>query len=105
MYARVTMLEIDTARMSVDAALRTYVDTVLPSVKEQPGYEGIYMLSTPEGKGLVMTLWASEEEADAASPVGFYADVLEQFVTLFRSPPGRERYQVDYMEVPAAVSS
>lgn len=105
MYARVTMLEIDTTRMSVEAALKTYVDAVLPDVKAQPGYAGIYMLDTPEGKGLVMTLWDSEEAADASSPVGFYADVLEQFVTIFKSPPGRERYRVEYVEapVPAAI--
>jgi hypothetical protein len=105
MYARVTMLEIDTARMSVEAALKTYVDAVLPDVKSQPGYLGIYMLDTPEGKGLVMTLWDSEEAADASSPVGFYAGVLEQFVTIFKSPPGRERYRVEYVEapVPAAI--
>ena len=103
MYARVTMLEIDTARVSVETALKTYVDNVLPDVKAQPGYDGILMMSTPDGKGLVVTFWATEEAAEAASPTGFYADVLEQFVTLFKSPPGRERYQVDYAEVPAPV--
>jgi hypothetical protein len=100
MYARVTMLEIDTARLSVESALKTYVDEVLPDVRSQPGYDGIYMLSTPEGKGLVITLWDDEQAAEASSPVGFYADVLEQFVTFFKSPPGRDRYRVDYMEVP-----
>ena len=30
------------------------------------------------------------------------ADVLEKFVTLFKSPPGRERYEVLYREVPTA---
>lgn len=105
MFARVTILEIDTTRISVEDALHTYVQTVLPDVRQQPGYEGIYMLSTPEGRGLVMTLWASEEDAEASSPVGFYADVLEQFVTLFKSPPGRERYEVLYTEVPAPAIS
>lgn len=105
MYARVTMLEIDTTRIGVQDALKTYVDSVLPDVRSQPGYEGIYMLSTPEGRGLVLTLWASEEAADASSPAGFYADVLEKFVTLFKSPPGRERYEVLYTEVPAPAIS
>lgn len=101
MYARVTVLEIDTTRISVGSALQTYLEHVLPDVRKQPGYEGIYMLSTAEGKGIVMTLWATEADADASSPVGFYADVLEQFVTLFKSPPGRERYEVVYTEAPA----
>lgn len=103
MYARVTMLEIDTTRVSVEGALQTYVERVLPEVRKQSGYEGIYMLSTPDGEGLVMTLWSDEASADASSPVGFYADVLASFVTLFKSPPGRERYEVRYSEVPAPV--
>jgi hypothetical protein len=95
------MLEIDTTRVSVEEARQTYIDTVLPDVRSQPGYEGIYMLSTPEGKGLVLTLWSTEDAAEASAPIGFYADVLEQFVTFFKSPPGRERYRVEYVEAPA----
>lgn len=100
MYARVTILEIDTTRLSVNDALHVYIDQVLPDVRAQAGYEGIYMLGTPEGKGLVMTLWSTEEAAEASSPTGFYASVVEQFITLFRSPPGRERYEVMYSEAP-----
>ncbi|SEO84621.1 hypothetical protein [Trujillonella endophytica] len=101
MYARVTVLEIDTTRVSVDAALETYLEKALPELRKQNGYEGIYMLSTPEGRGLVMTLWSTAEAADVSSPVGFYADVLSEFVTVFKAPPGRECYQVRFADVPA----
>jgi len=105
MFARVTMLEIDTMRVSVDEALRTFVETALPDLRQQPGYEGIVMLSTPEGKGLVVSLWAGEQEAEASSPEGFYAEVLAKFVTFFKSPPGRDRYEVLYTELPAPAIS
>ena len=47
---------------------------------------------------MVMTLWASREAADDALASGFWAAQVEQFVTLFRSPPGRDGYDVVYME-------
>ena len=58
-----------------------------PQLREQPGYEGVYVLTTPEGKGLIMTFWETEEAADGRYR-GFYAEQLERYVTLFSSPPG-----------------
>jgi len=101
MYARVTLLEIDTVRFDMDEALELYKEQVLPKLQEQPGYEGAYVLTTPEGKGLIMSLWETEDAADASAGTGFYAEVLEQFMTLFRSPPGRERYEVVFTDAPA----
>ena len=98
MYARVTLLEIDTERVDVDDALTLYREQVMPDLRQQPGYEGVYVLATPEGRGLIMSLWASEEAADASAQSGFYSDVLARFVTLFRSPPGRERYEVRFVD-------
>ncbi len=94
MYARVTLLEVDTERVPVHDALETYERAVLPDVRAQPGFRGCYVLSTTEGKGLILTFWDTEEQAAATGESGFYPDVLRQYVTLFRSPPGRERYEV-----------
>ena len=52
------------------------------------------MLATPEGKGVLMSLWDTEAQAAAEGDQRFYADALGQFATLFRAPPGRERYEV-----------
>lgn len=104
MFARVTLLEIDTERVTVADALQTYESEVLPEVRRQSGYAGVYVLSTPEGKGLVMTLWSTEEQASADGRAGFYEDVLARFVTVFRAPPGRERYEVALAEAPVPVS-
>ena len=52
-----------------------------------------------------VTLWRDEESADAGLVGGrsFYAEQLEKFVTIYRSPPGREHYDVVVADLPAAV--
>ena len=66
MYARITLLELDPLRFDVAAALERFQELVLPELREQHGYEGVYLLASPEGKGVVITLWASEEDAESA---------------------------------------
>jgi hypothetical protein len=98
MYSRVTLLEVDTIRTSMDNALGLFTEHVLPDLKEQAGYEGVLVLSTPEGKGMIVSFWESEAAADAAAP--FATGALEQNMTLFRSPPGREHYEVAFADLP-----
>lgn len=97
MYSRVTQLEIDTVRIDVDDAVEVFREEVLPLLREQEGYEGAYVLATEEGKGLLVTFWDTPE---AAAETAFYAAQLERYVTLFRSPPGRERYEVVVADAP-----
>lgn len=94
MFARVTQLEIDTVRTSVDEALAMFEADVLPILRSQPGYRGVYVLSTNTGSGMLISFWDTAEHANAEGESGFYADVLSKYVTLFKSPPGRERYEV-----------
>jgi heme-degrading monooxygenase HmoA len=98
----VTLLEIDTVRMDMLAALKMYEDQVMPELKEQPGYRGALVLTTPEGKGVLVTFWETKENAEAGGDTGFYPATLERYMTLFRSPPGRERYEVAFAELPLA---
>lgn len=101
MYARVTLLELDPVRVSVDDAVGMYETEVLPQLRAQDGYEGAYVLTTPEGRALLMTLWQSEDAAMKSSAQAFYSEQLERYMTLFRAPPGRERYQVVVADMPA----
>ncbi len=50
-----------------------------------------------------MTFWETEEAADAGivGSRSFYAEQIEKFVTLYRSPPGREMYNVVLADAPA----
>lgn len=104
MFARLTLLEIDTMRVSVDGAVDLFRDAILPELQQQPGYAGVVVMSTPNGSGALLSLWRSAEEADAGGLSGWYPEVLEKYMTLFTSPPGRERYEVAFSELPATMT-
>jgi heme-degrading monooxygenase HmoA len=104
MYARVTQLEIDTIRIDMSAAFEMYKAEVMPELREQPGYLGVVVLTTEEGKGILISLWETPAAADAGGDARWYTEVLEKYVTIFRSPPGRERYEVAFAEMPIGTS-
>jgi hypothetical protein len=101
MFARTTLLEIDTLRVSLDEALETFRTLVLPRLHEQAGFLGVYAMTTPEGRAMLVTFWETAEQADASAAGGWYPDVLAEFTTLFKAPPGREKYEVRVAEPPA----
>jgi hypothetical protein len=98
-FARVTMLEIDTLRVSVDDALALFEEGVMPGLRDQAGFLGVYAMNTPEGKALLMSFWETAEQAETVENT-WYTGVLEEYLTIFRSPPGRESYQVRIAEPP-----
>ena len=101
MFSRVTLLEIDTVRATVEEAVGVFSEHVLPGLREQDGYEGVVVLATAEGKGMIVSFWETAEAAAAAA--SFATEALERYVTLFRSPPGREQYEVVLSELPGVV--
>jgi len=64
----------------------------------------VYVIANPDGRGMIMSFWESEEAAAAGAAESWYAEKLEEYVTLFRSPPARERYAVLFAEAPAATA-
>jgi hypothetical protein len=101
----VTLLEIDTVRVSVGDALQQFRDHTLGRLRAQPGYRGVWVLATPEGKGLLMSLWDTEADARVDGDRAFYGEELGHFATMFRSAPGREQYDVLYVDVPTEKKS
>jgi hypothetical protein len=100
MVARVTLAEIDAVRMSVGRAVERFEESVIPELQREPGYEGCYVLTTPEGKALAITFWADDEAAERSLTSGLYAAQVDKFVTLMRTPPGRETYEVSIADAP-----
>lgn len=98
MYSRVTLLEIDTMRIEVAEAVALFRERVHPGLAGLPGYEGAAVLATPEGKGMILSFWATETDSEAAA--AFATEALQENVTLFRSPPGREQYEVAFADLP-----
>ena len=72
----------------------------MPDLRVQPGYQGVYVLHTGKGSGLLMSLWASEDAADAGINSGYYDRQISKLITVFKEPPGREHHQVAYCELP-----
>lgn len=105
MFARLTLLEIDATRIDPDAAVELFRNEVLPQVRLLPGYIGVLVMKTPTGGGAIVSLWETEEAAEASAPTGFYPQVLERYMTIFAAPPGRERYEVAFAELPAGAKS
>ncbi|MGZ6996030.1 MAG: antibiotic biosynthesis monooxygenase family protein [Acidimicrobiia bacterium] len=85
----------------MDAALAEFEAHTLPSLRGQPGYRGVYVLTTPDGKGALLSLWETEDEALADGRSSFYEQELSHFATLFRAPPGRETYEVVLVDEPS----
>ena len=105
MFARVTLLEIDTLRVDMREAVDLYRGDVVPELRQQPGYAGALVLTTPEGKGVTVTFWETAEQADSTGLSGFYPELLERYTTLFRAAPGREHYEVALAELPVVAGS
>ena len=88
MIARVTLADVDAVRTSLAEALELFRASVSPALAEQNGYEGCYVLTTPEGKAMVLTFWEDEDAAEAGLASGHYHAQVGKFVTFFHSPPG-----------------
>jgi heme-degrading monooxygenase HmoA len=102
-FARLTLLEIDTVRIPTEAAVEVFKQEVLPDLQKQPGYLGVLVMSTPVGRGALLSFWESEEAAEAGATSGWYPEELERYMTLFKSPPGRERYEVAFADLPTEI--
>ena len=103
MVARATIAEIDFMRKGLEESVELFRDSVVAALKEQDGYEGCLVLVSHQGQALALTFWRDEEAADAGIAGGrsFYAEQVEKFVTIYRSPPGRETYDVVVADLPA----
>ena len=102
MVARATIAEIDFLRIGLEESVELFRDSVIAALQEQDGYEGCLVLVSPQGQALALTFWRDEEAADAGLAGGrsFYVEQVEKFVTIYRSPPGRETYDVVVADLP-----
>ncbi len=93
MFARVTMVQVDLNKF--DETIGVFRDSVIPAAKSQKGYQGAYLLTDRKtGKGISITLWGSEEDANANEQSGYYQEQLGKFKDSFTAPPVREGYEV-----------
>jgi hypothetical protein len=106
MIVRVLEGEIDAVRMSLDDAVDVVRGSVVPALRDQEGYGGMYLLLADEGKALAISLWTTAEAAEAGTVDSrpLYEDQIETFTAIYRAAPGRETYRVALADTPAAPS-
>jgi heme-degrading monooxygenase HmoA len=102
MVVRATEAEIDVVRTDPADAVEVFRQSIIPALRRQDGYRGLYVLLSEEGKMLVLTLWESDEAARATRLSGFYERQIAKFedVVFFRNQPGREAYDVVVEDAP-----
>lgn len=102
MVVRATEAEIDVVRTNPADAIALFKAAVIPSLHEEEGYLGCYVLLSQEGKVLVLSFWESDEAARATRLSGFYGEQIEKFsdLVVYRHAPGREAYDVVIAEAP-----
>lgn len=101
MIARVTQFDIDTVAISRAHAIDRFARHVLPALTAQPAYRGVCVMNNEEGRGLLISYWDSEHDAEAGIQSGFYDAQVQKFLTVYRQSPSREQYEVSIFEAPA----
>jgi heme-degrading monooxygenase HmoA len=107
MIARVAVGEIDVVRTNLEDAVDVMRTSVVPALREQNGYQGMYLLLTEQGKALAVSFWKTDDAAEAGTETSrrLYEPEIEKFTAIYRSPPGRETYRLALVDTPRGGSS
>jgi heme-degrading monooxygenase HmoA len=93
MFARLTRVQMSIDKL--DETVKIFKESVVPAAKAQKGHRGGYLLTDREtGRGVAITLWDSEDDANANEQSGYYQEQLGKFKDYFTAPPVREGYEV-----------
>ena len=94
MFARLTIVQTKADKM--DEAVKVAKESVIPAAKSQKGFVGAHLLTEPNGKGVFISFWDTEEDAIATEKSGQYQEQLAKFKDLFAAPPVHEGYNVAF---------
>ncbi len=92
MFARLTITQLKVDKL--DEAKELTKESILPAAKSQKGFCGAYLLSDTKGKGVMITLWETEEDAVANEQSGYYQEQVGKIKDFLTAPPVREGYEV-----------
>jgi len=93
MFARFTIVEVNMDK--INELIKLFEHSIVPAAKSQKGYRGAYLFTDRKtGKGYVISLWDSEEDAVANEQSGYYKEQVGKAAEFFAGPPVREGYEV-----------
>jgi len=76
-------------------AVRTYLGSVIPEMREQRGFRGIFVLTDPEtDEGCTIGLWETEDDACAFESSGNYQEQIARLGGVLAEPPVRKVFEV-----------
>jgi heme-degrading monooxygenase HmoA len=79
----------------VGEAVRIYRESVLPELREMQGFEGGYVLTDAEsGKGYIIGLWHTQEDAERFQSSGNFREQAAKFEDVLVDAPSREICEV-----------
>jgi hypothetical protein len=89
-------LSLPIAGEKLDGALAVYSESLLPELKQQAGFQGVFWFADRRaGSGLGLTLWTSPEAMRAADgPGAFFPRAAQTLAAFFQAPPVRGYYTV-----------
>ena len=100
MYARVTTIQASPGKL--DALVRVYEKTVLPSARAKHGFRGTYLLTNRGGgKCVAVTFWETEDDATANEVSGYYREQVDKVRHFLTTPPVREGFEVAVQDTTA----
>lgn len=93
MKARVVSVQVRPGK--TDEAITIYRDSVVPVMKQQKGFKGVFMLTDPDtNKGFSITLWETEADMANGEASGYFKEQLNKFGAVFGAPPISGHYDV-----------
>jgi heme-degrading monooxygenase HmoA len=93
MYARVTIVHIQPEKQT--EAVEIYRESVVPAARQQPGFNGAFLLTEPSSnKGYSITFWETEADMKAGETSGYYQAQLAKIASLVAAPPVQEACEV-----------
>ena len=93
MHARIVTVHVKP--QDVEEISTIYNESILPAAREQSGFRGAtFVVDAKSGKGISVTLWATERDLRAGEQNGYYQEQVAKCASLFTSAPQREEYHV-----------
>jgi heme-degrading monooxygenase HmoA len=78
-----------------EEGVRIYRESVVPELRQMRGFQGGYLLTDAEtGKGYVIGLWETQEDAEGFESSGAYQEQAAKFGDVLGEPPSREVFEV-----------
>ncbi len=94
MHARITRVQVAVDKIE---EARARVAGLVPEIRSIPGLKEFINVIRDDGGGVVIALYNSKEELDAATPR--VSEIMSGMAGLFSSPPTSEAYEVDSHEI------